>query len=85
MLAAAWGSPLIVDDKVYIGDEDGESSVFKHSADPAEAMREEDGEMVPYYGTRNMGASVYGTPIVADNVLYVGNQTDLFAITPDGK
>ena len=29
MLAAAWGSPLIVDDKVYIGDEDGDVTVFK--------------------------------------------------------
>jgi outer membrane protein assembly factor BamB len=85
MLSAAWGSPLIVEDKVYIGDEDGEVSVFRHSADAAEAMKEEDGEMVPYYGTRNMGASVYGTPIVADNVLYIGNQTHLFAITPEGK
>ena len=24
MLSAAWGSPLIVEDKVYIGDEDGD-------------------------------------------------------------
>ena len=48
-------------------------------------MKEEDGEMVPFYGTRNMGASVYGTPVVAGNVLYIGNQTHLFAITPDGK
>ena len=31
MLAAAWGSPLIVDGKVYIGDEDGDISVFKLS------------------------------------------------------
>jgi outer membrane protein assembly factor BamB len=85
MLSASWGSPLIVEDKVYIGDEDGEISIFKHSADPSEAMKEEDGEMVPFYGTRNMGASVYGTPIVAGNVLYIGNQTHLFAITPDGK
>jgi outer membrane protein assembly factor BamB len=85
MLSAAWGSPLIVDGKVYIGDEDGEVSVFAHSADPSEAMREEDGEMVPFHGTQNMGASVYGTPIVADNVLYINNQTHLFAITPDGK
>ena len=29
MLAAAWGSPLIVDGKVYIGDEDGDIAVFK--------------------------------------------------------
>lgn len=81
MLSAAWGSPLIVEDKVYIGDEDGEIAVFRHSADPEVAM--EDGE--PYYGTRDMGNSVYSTPIVADNVLYVCNRTHLFAITPEGK
>jgi outer membrane protein assembly factor BamB len=81
MLAAAWGSPLIVEDKVYIGDEDGEVAVFRHSADPEEAM--EDGE--PFYGTQDMGNSVYSTPIVADNVLYVCNRTHLFAITPEGK
>ncbi|MBA3482833.1 MAG: PQQ-binding-like beta-propeller repeat protein [Pirellulales bacterium] len=85
MLSACWGSPLIVEDKVYIGDEDGELSVFKHSADPSEAMKEEDGEMVPFYATNNMGASVYSTPVVAGNVLYISNQTHLFAITPDGK
>jgi outer membrane protein assembly factor BamB len=81
MLAAAWGSPLIVEDKVYIGDEDGEIAVFRHSADPEVAM--DGGE--PYYGTRDMGNSVYSTPIVANNVLYVCNRTHLFAITPEGK
>jgi outer membrane protein assembly factor BamB len=85
MLSACWGSPLIVEDKVYIGDEDGEVSVFKHSADPSEAMKEEDGEMVPALAVNNMGASVYSTPIVAGNVLYISNQTHLFAITPEGK
>jgi len=77
MLSAAWGSPLIVEDKVYIGDEDGEMAIFRHSADPEVAMI--DGE--PYYGTRDMGNSVYSTPIVADNILYVTNRTHLFAIT----
>jgi outer membrane protein assembly factor BamB len=81
MLAAAWGSPLIVEDKVYIGDEDGEIAVFRHSADPEVAM--DGGE--PYYGTADMGNSVYSTPVVANNVLYVCNRTHLFAITPEGK
>jgi outer membrane protein assembly factor BamB len=81
MLAAAWGSPLIVEDKVYIGDEDGEIAVFRHSADSEVAM--DGGE--PFYGTRDMGNSVYSTPIVANNVLYVCNRTHLFAITPEGK
>ncbi len=81
MLSAAWGSPLIIEDKVYIGDEDGEVAVFRHSAEPEVAM--EDGE--PYYGTQDMGNSVYSTPIVADDVLYISNRTHLFAITPEGK
>ncbi len=85
MLAASWSTPLIVEDKVYIGDEDGEVAIFKHSADSNEAMKEEDGEMVPYYGTADMGGSVYSTPVVAGNVLYISNPAHLFAITPEGK
>jgi outer membrane protein assembly factor BamB len=81
MLSAAWGSPLVVDGKVYIGDEDGDVAIFRHSADPNVAMKEEDGEMVPYFGEIKMGNSVYSTPIVADNVLYIANRTHLFAIS----
>lgn len=84
MLSAAWGSPLIVDGKVYIGDEDGEIAIFRHSADKSEAMKEEFGAMEPYHGTRYMGATVYSTPIVAGNVLYIASQSHLFAIAPDG-
>ncbi len=80
MYAAAWGSPLVVDGKVYMGDEDGDVAIFKHSSDPKEAMKEDGGEMVPALGEINMGNSVYSTPIVADNVLYISNRTHLFAI-----
>jgi outer membrane protein assembly factor BamB len=80
MLSASWGSPLIVEDKVYVGDEDGEVAIFRHSADPNVAMKDVDGEMKPYYGEINMANSVYSTPIVADNVLYISNRTHLFAI-----
>ena len=76
MLAAAWGSPLIVGDKVYIGDEDGDVCVFDLSSEkPDEPIAE-----------INMGNSVYSTPIVANNVLYIANKTHLFAIqaTEDG-
>jgi len=85
LLAATWSTPLIVEDKVYIGDEDGEVAIFRHSADPSEAMKEEDGEMVPHYGTQNMLSNVYSTPVVAGNVLYISNPTHLFAIAPDDK
>jgi outer membrane protein assembly factor BamB len=80
MLAQSWGSPLIVDGKVYIGDEDGDIAIFRHSPDPQEAMKDDGGEMVPFYGEINLGAAVYSTPIVAGNVLYVSNQRSLFAI-----
>ena len=80
LLAAAWGSPLIVEDKVYLGDEDGEMAIFRHSADPEVAMQVVDDEPEPYYGTRDMGSSVYSTPIIADNVLYISNRAHLFAI-----
>ncbi len=76
MLSSAWGSPLIVDGKVYVGDEDGDIAIFRHSADPKVAMKND----APYYGEINMGNSVYSTPIVADNVLYIANRTHLFAI-----
>ena len=69
MLAAAWGSPLIVEDKVYIGDEDGDVCVFDLTAEPHEPIAE-----------INMGNSVYSTPIVANDVLYIANRTHLFAI-----
>jgi len=79
MLAASWASPLVVDGKVYVGDEDGDIAIFRHSADPDVAMN--DGE--PYFGEINMGNSVYSTPIVADNVLYIANRTHLFAIASE--
>ena len=69
MLAAAWGSPLIVDGKVYIGDEDGDVSIFKLSSEPQEEPIE-----------INMGTSVYSTPIIADGTLYISSRNWLFAI-----
>lgn len=80
MFAAAWGSPLIVEGKVYIGDEDGDVAIFRHSADPAVAMNLDGDEPVPALGEINMGNSVYSTPIIANNVLYISNRTHLFAI-----
>ncbi|MFG0333549.1 MAG: PQQ-binding-like beta-propeller repeat protein [Maioricimonas sp. JB049] len=68
MFAAAWGSPLIVDGKVYIGDEDGDVAVFEHSKEQN------------LLAENNMGNSVYSTPIVANNVLYIANKSTLFAI-----
>ena len=64
---------------MYLGDEDGDIAIFKHSADPAVAMDDEE----PHVEI-NMGNSVYSTPIVANNVLYIANRTHLFAIESAG-
>ena len=44
MLSASWASPLIVEDRVYISDEDGDISIFGLSADPHVAMKEMKGK-----------------------------------------
>jgi len=71
MLAAAWGSAMIVGDKVYVGDEDGDIAVFNLTKEKHEPLAE-----------INMGNSVYSTPIIANNVLYIANKDHVFAIAP---
>jgi outer membrane protein assembly factor BamB len=85
MFAASWGSPLIVDGKVYIGDEDGDVAIFPLTADPKKALKDVDGELEPALGVVNMGNSIYSTPIVANNVLYIANKSTLFAIEAKAK
>ena len=68
MKACSWASPLIVEDKVYIGNEDGMVLVFKLS-DKMEKIAE-----------NSVGVATYSTPIVANNVLYISSMNYLFAI-----
>lgn len=68
MFAASWASPLIVEDKVYIGDEDGDISIFELSAEY---------EMIAEI---NMGSSVYTTPVVANDTMFIANRNRVFAI-----
>jgi len=75
MLAGSWGSPLIVDGKVFIGDEDGDVCVFRHSADPKVAMN--DGAPIAEV---NMGSAVYSTPVIANNTLFIGTRNLVYAI-----
>jgi outer membrane protein assembly factor BamB len=71
LFAATWGSALIVEDKVYVGDEEGKVTIFKLSPEK-EIIAEID-----------MGNSVYSTPVVANNILYIANKTHVFAIKAD--
>jgi hypothetical protein len=78
MFAAAWGSPLIVDGKVYIGDEDGDIAIFNLSSDPKVAMDDEQP-----IAEINVGNAVYSSPVVANDVLYIANKSTIFAIAAE--
>ena len=68
MFAASWASPLIVGDRVYIGDEDGDIAIFEVSKE----MNQID--------EINMGSAVYTTPIAANGTLFIANRNRLYAI-----
>ncbi len=66
--APVWASPMVADGKVYIGNEDGDISVFRHGREKkllaANAMKE----------------TVYSTVTPANGTLYVADRTHLYAI-----
>jgi outer membrane protein assembly factor BamB len=85
MFAASWSSPLIVDGKVYVTDEDGDVAIFPLTADPMKAFKTVKGEKKPALGEINMDNGICTTPIVANNVLFIANRRFLYAISPGGK
>ena len=68
MLAAIWGSPIVIDGKVYLGDEDRDVIVME--AAKAEKV----------IATMNMGSSVYSTPVPANGALFIVNRNQLIAL-----
>ena len=78
MKAHMWGSTLVADGKVYVGDEDGDLVVF--ASDKQKKIlskmtvdgKEEEGP--------NLGASIYSTPVAANGTLYIQSNKHLFAV-----
>jgi outer membrane protein assembly factor BamB len=68
MLAAIWGSPMVIDGKVYLGDEDGDVKVLEAS------------KVEKVIATMNMGSSVYSTPVPANGALFIVNRNQLIAL-----
>lgn len=69
MLAQSWGSPLIADGHVFIGDEDGDVAIFEFGKDNVEPIDE-----------INMGSSVYSTPVGANDTIFISTKDKLFSI-----
>ena len=68
MLAAIWGSPMVINGNVYLGDEDGDVAVLKA------------GKEKKLLGEYNMGSSVYSTPVPANGTLFIANRNQLWAL-----
>lgn len=68
LLAAVWSSPMVVDGKVYMGDEDGDVIVYATGREKKILFE------------TNMFNSIYTTPVAANGVLYITNRRQLFAI-----
>jgi outer membrane protein assembly factor BamB len=68
MFAAIWGSPMVIDGKVYLGDEDGDVTVL--AAD----------KTLKVIAESNAGSSVYSTPVPANGTLYIVNRNQLIAL-----
>jgi outer membrane protein assembly factor BamB len=66
--AHVWGSSLVADGKVYVGDEDGDLVVLS-------ATREKQ-----VLSETNLGAPVYSTPVAANHTLYLATTTHLYAL-----
>ncbi|MGQ0633342.1 MAG: outer membrane protein assembly factor BamB family protein [Planctomycetaceae bacterium] len=69
LLASSWSTPLVVGDKVYIADLDGDVVIFRLSKEK-DVITED----------LNVGIPIYTTPVVAGDVLYIATFNTLYAI-----
>ena len=72
-LAAVWGSPIVIDGRVYLGDEDGDVVILKATRELKDGKPQVIAEI-------NMGSSVYATPVPAHGTLFLNNRNTLFAL-----
>ena len=68
LFAAIWGSPMLIDGKIYLGDEDGDVLIMQ------------EGKTKKVIAEINMGSSVYSTPVPANGSLYITNRNLLYAL-----
>lgn len=71
--AAIWGSAFVADDKIYLGDEDGDIAVIKTGTHGG------GGKEIEAMSEMNLGASVYTTPVSNNGVLFILARNRVFA------
>jgi len=69
--AAVWGSPLVADGRVYLGDEDGDVVVLAA------------GRVEKVLAENAMGEAVYSSPVASGGTLYVMTRSRLYALVAE--
>jgi hypothetical protein len=59
---------MVIDNKVYLGDEDGDIVVLEHSKEKK------------IVAEMNMGSAVYATVVPANGALIVNNRNELYSL-----
>ncbi|MCP4450261.1 MAG: PQQ-like beta-propeller repeat protein [Planctomycetes bacterium] len=67
--SAMWSSPMWVDGKIYLGDENGKITIFAH------------GKQKKIVNIVDMDEPVYATPVAANGMLYVATKSKIYAIS----
>lgn len=73
MKAHMWGSSLVADGKLYVGDEDGDFVILAASKEKK------------VISESNLNAPVYSTPIVVNGAIFVASNTHLYAFHDSAK
>jgi outer membrane protein assembly factor BamB len=68
VLAAIWGSCMVADGKVFVGDEDGILTVFA------------EGKELKKLAEFEFDSSIYSTMTIANGVIFVTDRSRLYAI-----
>jgi outer membrane protein assembly factor BamB len=69
VLAGIWGSPLVVDGHLLLGDEDGDLAIYKAQKD------------LPLVREITFNSSIYSTATIVDKIMYVTDRSRLYAIS----
>jgi len=90
LFAACWSTPLLVNDRVYVGDEDGDVLILHASADPKRSFKVKQIDpnrrilSEPLHEI-TMNNSLYLPPVMANGVLYLVTRSRLYAIEEESE
>ncbi len=76
MLSAVWGSTMVADGKVFLGNEDGNLMVFEAAPDGPNLLAE-----IPTEGY----TAIYSTPTFANGKMYLTDRVKLYCVDVSGK